>query len=487
MKSMWLVRSALVFGLTIGGVVAPLRAAPDDGAKATSLEQLLEQVRQGDIAERQENDRREADFRSQRERQRALLDEALAAKALEEERSAGLEQRFEENEARIPEMQETLRNRMGTLGELFGVVRQVAGDTSGIIASSLISAQLPGRYEALAKLAQSRGAASVEDLELLWFALQQEMTESGKNVRFPATVITLDGQKVERQVVRIGPFSVFSDGRYLQYVAETGNLTELGRQPPSRDLATIAAYEAAKSGIAAAAIDPSRGSLLSLLIQTPSFAERVGQGGLIGYITIVLGLLGLALAGERLVHLGVVGRKIRAQIKATTADEGNPLGRVLAIYKHNESVDVETLELKLDEAILKEIPKLERGNTLIKVISVAAPLLGLLGTVTGMIQTFEVITLFGGGDPKLMASGISMALVTTVIGLCVAIPLVLLHSIVSGRSAGLIQVLEEQSAGLIAARAEHRDREVADGGSRSDVLQYDDGEVGAVHAPATAS
>jgi len=481
--------ATLVLVVGIAVALTPLGAVAADAPKANSLEELLEQVRQGDVAARRENDQREAEFRAQRDQQKTLLEQALAAKAAEEERSAGLELRFEENERMIPEMQETLRNRMGSLGELFGVVRQVAGDTAGVLDSSLISAQLPGRTEFLQKLAQRRDMPAVEDLEKLWFTLQQEMTESGKNVRFPATVVTLDGEKVRRDVIRVGPFSAFSNGQYLQYVTETGNLTELGRQPASRFLSTIAAYENTKEGIAAAAIDPSRGSLLSLLIQTPSFTERVDQGGIIGYVTIVLGLLGLALAGERLVHLGVVGRKIAAQVKSAMADPGNPLGRVLAVYDENKAVDVETLELKLDEAILKEIPKLERGNTLIKVISVAAPLLGLLGTVTGMIQTFEVITLFGGGDPKLMANGIAMALVTTVIGLCVAIPLVLVHSIVSGRSSGLIQILEEQSAGLIAARAEGGDAEVPGNSKRKrrEVVEYAEDEVGVVHAPAAAS
>jgi len=483
---MWLARLVLASAFAVGGAAAPVWAASEAGAAPSSLEELLLQVREGDREARAENDRREAQFRAQREQQRALLADALAAKAAEEALSESLEQRFEENEARIPEMQETLRNRMGTLGELFGVVRQVAGDTSGLIGSSLISAQLPGRDEVLAKMAQGRATPSVENLETLWFALQQEMTESGKNVRFPATVTTLGGDKVQREVIRIGPFSVFSDGRYLQYTPESGTLTELGRQPASRFLSTIAAYEEAKDGIAAAAIDPSRGSLLSLLIQTPSFSERVGQGGIIGYITIALGLLGLVLAGERLVYLGVVGRKVAAQVNSAIADPGNPLGRVLAIYEENRSTDVETLELKLDEGILKEIPGLERGNTLIKVVSVAAPLLGLLGTVTGMIQTFEVITLFGGGDPKLMANGISMALVTTVIGLCVAIPLVLLHSIVSGRSAALIQVLEEQSAGLIAARAERGERKIGVDERSREVEGYEE-QVGAVHAAAAAS
>jgi biopolymer transport protein ExbB len=420
----------------------------------SSLDALLEQVRQGDLAEREENARREAEFRNRKDEQRRLLEEALATRAAAEKHSEELERQFEENETLIPELEETLRQRMGTLGELFGVVRQVAGDTKGVVESSLVSAQLPGRGVSLARLAQAKELPSVDDLELLWFALQQEMTESGKIVRFPATVLSPGGQETERTVTRIGVFNVVADGRYLQYLPETGKLVELARQPASRHLRTAAAFEAAADGLTGVAIDPSRGSILALLIQSPELWERVQQGGLIGYITIVLGLLGLLIVAERLIHLGIVGRKIQAQTASEAADAGNPLGRVLAVYQENRSADVETLDLKLDEAILKETPALERGNTLIKVLSVVAPLLGLLGTVTGMIQTFESITLFGTGDPKLMAGGISQALVTTVLGLTVAIPLVLLHTVVSGRSRRLVQILEEQSAGLIAEHAE---------------------------------
>jgi biopolymer transport protein ExbB len=117
-------------------------------------------------------------------------------------------------------------------------------------------------------------------------------------------------------------------------------------------------------------------------------------------------------------------------------------------------VDVETLELKLDEAILKNTPALERFLTMIKVLAVVAPLLGLLGTVTGMINTFQAITLFGTGDPKLMANGISQALVTTMEGLWVAIPLTFLHALVASRSRSIINTLEEQAAGIVAVHAE---------------------------------
>jgi biopolymer transport protein ExbB len=259
-------------------------------------------------------------------------------------------------------------------------------------------------------------------------------------------------------VVRVGTFNAVSEGNYLQYLAEAEKLAALARQPSRRHLASAAALEAAKSGMVGFSIDPSRGSILSLLIQTPDRRERIDQGGPIGYVTIVLGVFGFLLAVYRLVYLAFVGRKMRAQVDERRVDIGNPLGRVLSVYDQNQRADVETLELKLDEAIMKETPRLERGNNMIKLVSVIAPLLGLLGTVTGMIQTFQVMTLFGSGDPKLMASGIAEALVTTMIGLMVAIPLTFLHALVASRSKSLTQILEEQSAGIVAAQAEAQHR-----------------------------
>jgi biopolymer transport protein ExbB len=429
-------------------------AAAQPSGGPSNLDQLLELVREGNRAEKEENERRVAHFRAAEGQQKQLLAEAMAAKAAEERRGAELEATYDENEARIPELQETLKNRQGALGEVFGIVRQIAGDTRSQIELSLISAQLPGRAKFLAELASDRAMPGIDELERLWFALQQEMTESGKVVRFSAPVVAVGGGQEEENVVRVGPFNAIANGRYLQYLPETGKLTELGRQPAGKHLQTAAALQSAEAGIVGISLDPTRGSLLSLLIQTPNRRERIDQGGLVGYLTLGLGAIGFLIAIYRLIYLGIVGSKMKRQMGQPEDPQENPLGHVLKIHQQNRWTDSETLELKLDEVILKEAPALERGTATIKVISIVAPLMGLLGTITGMIQTFQIMTLFGTGDPRLMASGISEALVTTMIGLMVAIPLTLMHSIVNSRSKTLVQLLEEQSAGLIAAHAE---------------------------------
>lgn len=417
---------------------------------ASDFDELLEAVRSDSVLRSSENEDREARFLASRDEQQTLLTEAQEELAGENVRSDLLRQQFDTNEANLAELSETLRLRVGNMGELFGVVRQVAGDTKGIIDSSLISAQLSGRGERANELAQAPGLPSIEDLRDLNVLLLEEMAESGRVVRFSTEVVSADGPRVPAEVVRVGVFNVISEGDFLRYEPQNASLQVLARQPPGRFTALARELWDASEGIVPMAIDPSRGAILGLLIQAPSLIERVQQGGLVGYIIIFLGLLGVLISAERLVTLTNASRKIKAQLTSDRAHDGNALGRVLRVYEENRTTDTETLELKLDEAILREAPILERWQGWIKVLAAVAPLLGLLGTVVGMIRTFQAITLFGTGDPRLMAGGISQALVTTVLGLIVAIPLVLLHSLVSGRSRELVEILEEQSAGIIA-------------------------------------
>jgi biopolymer transport protein ExbB len=475
---------ALALTLMTGSVFAQEAQEAAAGAEgdlvvnqASSLDELLQNVQDRRVVESRTNREREQRFAREKAQQAQMLADAKAERTREEQRSDRLETTFDENEIRIGDLQEQLDRRLGSLRELFGVLQQVAGDTRGLFEGSLISTQLPNRGEWLGELARKMGTsselASIDEIETLWFELQREMTESGRNVTFPATVIKLNGEQVETNVTRVGAFALVADGEYVRFDPDDGQIVELPRQPSARFTSSVADLEETPSGeIVEFGIDPTRGSLLAMLIQQSTWGDRIGstmggiskgecwlpfcdgQGGMPGSVIILVGIIGVLLAVERLITLSMVGAKVSAQRKTKTANEGNPLGRVLKVYDDNKDVDVETLELKLSEAILGETPKLTRNITLIQVISVVAPLLGLLGTVIGMITTFQAITLFGAGDPKTMAGGISQALVTTVLGLVVAIPTTLLHSIVAAQSRSVIHVLEEQSAGIIADHAE---------------------------------
>ncbi len=428
--------------------------APAAMSEHLDLDQLLREVKKSQGAEARVNRAREAEFLAEKARQQQLLQEAQAVLNEQQQLSQQIKTKLDANEQQLTTLETELKNRSGELGELFGVARQAAGDLKADLTNSLISAQFPGRLKQLDELANSKALPTIAQLELLWFTLQQEMTESAKVVSFDSEIQTASGEPRQAKVVRISTFNALADGRYLRYISETGKLSELARQPEDKYLELAEELTAAKQGPVAVGIDPTRGVILSMLIQTPNTTERIDQGGIIGYIILLLGAFGLIYAVTRLVILTIVGRKMQQQLTSDNVALDNPLGRVIAAGEQSAREDTETMELLLDEAITREVPILEKGLSMIKLLAAVAPLLGLLGTVTGMIATFQSISLFGTGDPKLMASGISQALVTTMLGLCVAIPLLFLHSLVASRSRMLVQILDEQSAGIVSRRAE---------------------------------
>jgi len=439
-------------------------AAAEQAAPAPdSLEELLSQVRRGRLDDGRQAREREARFRASQEQQAQLLEEARQERTRQEELSVRLEKAHEDNEAQIALKTAQLTERKGYLTELFGHLTASTGDALSNFELSLISIQYPDRKEFLRSLLSKIESTSdqlpqLEEIERLWFELHQEMTESGRVVRFKAPVLRPDGTQYSGEVVRVGSFNILSgEGRYLSYNARTGVLEELPRQPARNfirmagNLVSAQGNEWTKVGIDPTG--PTGGSYLSALINSPTLRERWHQGGVIGYIITGIGIFAFLLAIWRLLYLSVVKRKVNSQLRnPANIRAGNPLGRVLTVQQENPGLDSENLELKLSEAVLRETPGLEKSQALLRIIAAVAPLMGLLGTVTGMIITFQQITIFGAGDPKAMAGGISTALVTTVLGLIVAIPTVLLHTLVSGRSRHIIQILEEQSLGLVAQR-----------------------------------
>jgi biopolymer transport protein ExbB len=426
--------------------------------QAANLDELLSQLQLGKIAQSKQNEMREKEFNTKKTQQNQLLKKSTLTRDQAITLSTELENTFQINEIDLANKTDALNKRMGELKELFGVLQQVAGDTKSKFQTSVISAQIEGRGQFLDEFAQSMGSssklASIEEIERLWFELQREMTQSGKVHKFSREIVLANGEKNQADVIRVGGFNLVSDGKYLEYIDETGSVAELIRQPSSRYLSSANELSTTNSGVVKFALDPTGGSILGLLVQAPDIQERIEQGGTVGYVILVIGLIGLLIAIERFITLFLIGNKVNRQLKADVASQDNPLGRVMLVKDNNSRADTETLELKLSECILKEVPVLTTRLTFIKIISVVAPLIGLLGTVTGMINTFQAITLFGTGDPKLMAGGISQALVTTVLGLVVAIPMVFISTILNTRSRGIINILQQQSAGIVAERAE---------------------------------
>lgn len=440
---------------------APAEPEPDLRAEAAAnLEQLLEFVKQGQVTERSDNAAREQRFAAAKADQQRMLNEAEAERTREEQRSARLEKQFADNELLVAEKQEQLRERLGALTELFGHLTAASGDLSSNLEVSLVSAQYPDRglflRDLIKKMNESDALPSIEEIERVWYEMLREITETGKIVKFTTEVATPSGERAQREVVRVGAFNIIdTEGKYLAYANDS--LAILPRQPSGSYTGWAGELANASGGLHQFGIDPTGptgGSFLAAIIDSPSLVERWHQGQYVGYAITAVGAFAFLLAIWRLLVLTGISSRVNKQLKSDKAMDNNPLGRVLKIHEDNPNMDLETLELKMSEAVMRETPKIESGLTLLKIIAAVAPLMGLLGTVTGMIITFQAITIFGAGDPKAMAGGISGALVTTVLGLLVAIPTVLLHTLVNGRAQRVIHVLNEQATGIVAEHSE---------------------------------
>jgi biopolymer transport protein ExbB len=432
--------------------------------KATSVDQLVEMVRKSQINESAEHKQREAEFARNRANQANLLAQAKATRAAEEARSAVLDKKYAEQQLFVTQKRQQLQDRLGSMRELFGHLTSTAGDLRVNLESSIISAQYPNRGDFLDSLIEKMNSGTtlpdIEEIERLWAEILKELVESGKVVSFQADVVKPNGEAVNQTVIRVGSYNLVSEGKYLSYNAETSKILELARQPAGKYTSTAEKLQNASSAVDFG-IDPTGpagGQLLTALIDQPNLKEQAHQGGAVGYVIMAIGAFGLLLGFFRILVLIAVGAKVKSQLKSSTPNSNNPLGRILKVAEENKNVDTETLELKMEEAILKERPAIESGLAILKIIAAVAPLLGLLGTVTGMIETFQAITIFGAGDPKNMAGGISVALVTTVQGLLVAIPVVLLHTFVNGRAKAVTHILEEQATGIVAENAERSAR-----------------------------
>ena len=437
--------------------------AEDDTPEVSTVEALLKLVREGKTKEQSENSKREAQFMADKNKQAAILAAEKRELARQERIADQLEAEYKKNEEILRVKEEAYKKELGSLVELFGHLQSSAGEAAVQFSGSLTSAEyglerVDKLNDLTSKMSETTELPTIREIEGLWYELKREMVASGQVVSFETTVIDVDGESSTCSVTRVGLFNAVCDGKYLEYVSASGQYAFLPRQPAGRYTKTAKKVgqaevnEQVKFGVDPTG--PTGGSLLANLIQTPSLAERAAQGREVGYAIIFVGLIGIGIAFWKLWSLYVLGRAVRAQTSSKAVDPRNPLGRVLKVGEENFKKDIDTLELKLAEAIMAERPSIERGIGAVRIISVVAPLAGLLGTVTGMIVTFQMITLYGTGDPKLMAGGISQALVTTVLGLLVAIPTTLLHSFTASSAKGIISVLEEQSTGILAERAE---------------------------------
>ncbi|HEX7081329.1 MAG TPA: MotA/TolQ/ExbB proton channel family protein [Gammaproteobacteria bacterium] len=460
---------ALAAGLSAPAAAQQSTTTTAAAAPASSLDELLDHVAAASEAERRLFESRVAEFNAASEdEQQAMLEEAETQRDEVAAASMMLSDQFSANELRITDLNSQLNAKSRELGlaELFGLARQVAEETAGVLEQSLITTQFPapegqqGRAEFLRSFSNSRLMPKPEQLERLWYEIHREMTAQGEVARYTTTVVQPSGEPVEAEVVRIGPFTAMSDGRFLSYLPELETLSVLPRQLPNEFMEAAADFLGTMEGYAPAVVDYTRGVLLGLYVDRPTLIERIELGEAVGYVIIAVGIAGALAFLFQLFHLISVRIKVASQLKnLDDPRQNNPLGRVLLAFKGDPSrieEDADVAELRISEAVLREVPKLERFQAFLRLAVAAGPLLGLIGTVWGMIITFQSITEAGTSDPKLMATGIGQAMIATVLGLGVAIPLLFANALLNSLSRTVVQILDEQSAGMLAESIERR-------------------------------
>ncbi len=441
----------ILFILSLNFNLFSQESNPENTEEAPSkLEQLIIDIESEiDIEKR-------FDFSRSNSKERQLADLKKIHKKLTndlknaEDLSVRLIDEFDKNEKTLSELEEKLTLKLGNLGEMFGVVKQVSGQTRGEFKNSITNIDNPDRDLFLKNLAESKKLPDLKDISGLWVELVKEIRNAESIKTFNTNVLSADGDNSELEVLRIGTFSITHNGMFLKHLIDTNQIEFLPSQPSGVNKRKLKRLQNNATGMYEVDIDPTRGAILEKLIQKKTFFQRIADGGLVGYIIILLGLGGVALASERIYTLRNTLSSIQEQESSSDIIDGNLLGLLLKTAKENVSESLDSLELILDEKIQSITPEIEIRVKAIKLIATVAPLLGLLGTVIGMIETFQAITLFGTGDPKLMAGGISQALVTTMLGLIVAAPLLFMHSYAENYSKTIISFLEEKASGIVA-------------------------------------
>ena len=418
-----------------------------------STAQLVNKAKSENRTQASHNVVREADFKKTEQELKAIKAQLEAKRTSVQNATDVLTKTFSDNENKLARLEEKLRLETGSLGELFGVVRQNAKELGAELSSTVNSVDRAEHTATVEQIIDAKSLPSMPQLSGLWMSMVEQIQASSELSKSQIAFINGEGNTQNVDAYRLGSIGLVTDQGYVSWNTQREDAIAYLKQPENGP--TLTSLSSLANGeVANVVVDPSRGFMLEQLALTPSLTDRLQAGGVVGKVILGLLAIGLIIALVRGVSLSIARQKIRAQLKNPEQAGDNPLGRVLAVYNKEQNQTVEALELRLLEAVVDEQTHLEKGLSMLKLLAALAPMLGLLGTVTGMIETFQVITQFGNGDPKVMAGGISMALVTTVLGLVAAMPLLLAHNILSTQAENIRNILEKQGIGLVAEQAE---------------------------------
>ena len=412
---------------------------PIEEQRNNKIKALLNVVKENKSIYVQKDQVRVQNFIDLVDERESMLAKAKRDLANEKIRNENLEKRFEANEKELAELEESLQIKIGVLGELFGVTRQFAGELLASTEKAVTFSEYPERVGVLRDIGETQ-VHDLNQLQNLWISYLDEIVSSGEVKTVEANIIDRDGESITGEIVRYGHFTTTYKNKFVTPVPELSGFELLQRQP-ERDVLKNLRKHQRSDDYRITSIDPTRGFLLSLYLDKPGWIDRIAQGKSIGFIIILIGISGFVFSIYKIYQLREQEKEIIADNAKVKVDMENSI-KDTSSYESKENI--------LDEFIINYTGKLEWGANWVKFFAAVAPLLGLLGTVIGMIETFQAITLFGTGDPKQMAGEISQALVTTMLGLIVAAPLLGLYTYISQKVSNLSQVLEEKASYLLA-------------------------------------
>ena len=428
----------LLFILSLNVISQDNEEVPIEELRNNEINALLELVKTNKSIYVNEDNKRLQSFLDKIEERTALLNDAKTKLENEKARNKKLEKQFEDNEKTLTDLEEKLQIKIGVLGELFGVTRQFAGELAASSENSVVFYEFPNRLEALKEISKIK-VHNLDELEQLWIAYFDEIVAGGEIKKIDTIITDPDGESFDGQVIRYGLFSASYNNKFVTPASSLNSFKLLAKQPESNITRSLKKHARADD-YKEVAIDPTRGFLLSLYLDKPGWFQRIAQGKLIGFIIILIGLIGTAFSLFKIY-------KLREYSEEVNDDSSGVISEMTKSLKSGDSRD--SKENIIDEIIINYTGTLEWGSNWIKFFAAVAPLLGLLGTVIGMIETFQAITLFGTGDPKQMAGGISQALVTTMLGLIVAAPLLGMYTYISEKTTSILQIIEEKASYLL--------------------------------------
>ncbi len=402
---------------------------------ASELDKVLQQVKQGSLVEKRQAEQRVSQVVGEFDQAKAAL--TAARKNLAESNAVNieLEDRILQLQASLKQRREQYQAQRDSMNSVFTHVVE-----HGDMMLQRVTPYGLWQFDQSDFVSVDEDAVDIAQIKRLWMALLEQTILSGKALSSEQTIVLANGQPRDAKVTQFGPFNAYAEleqPSWLHYLPGEQAWMVMDPQP------SILVTEQQ------ATIDPSFGALLDKQAHTPSWLERMAPAGVVGVLIVLIGVLGAGIALVRCLALRKAKRQMYAQMSAEKISDDNALGRVMLASEKCQNAQLEAV---IDEAVLKEVPSFKTGVGSLAVFASIPPLLGLLGTVGGMIETFRIITEHGSADSQLLSGGISQALLTTEMGLIVAVPLLLLHCGLKAQSTQLIELLEQQSVGLVVLR-----------------------------------